>query len=338
MSHGSPRGFSYLLLLGMIILPNGCKFSPSSSSSNLVTYNDAMSVSYKGTEYTSFLGFLTAFMNQQYAYDWYDATNKPGTFTGFSAKEDIILNGNSIFDQHTFISSIEDPYNPSLTVPFYERYQSLYPLYTSGDFYYFKVGGKEEIISINNLDFYKLWAFEFYSNADGSGNLKSSYAGENVWYNSLIENIATSIANPTIINPENAPLLSNFHLISQNGDSFTASLDIKSWRLGYFEYNFTAALLADQNDFTSTTTITFAYDSTQDKVTITFTPGTQFYLPFLDQYLPSAADVVGITLEYQMGTPSVSNFDNVRTITSDQMTPLLHDAWIEWGGLGTFFR
>ncbi|MCX5775386.1 MAG: hypothetical protein NTV44_03365, partial [Firmicutes bacterium] len=160
-----------------------------------------MTVNYKGTEYTSFLTFLTAFLNQQYQYDWYDAAQNPGTFAGFSAKEDILLNGNSIFNQHTFVSSIEDPYNASLVVPFYERYQSAYPLYTTSYFTFFKVGGTEEIISINNLNFYKLWAFDFYTLADGSGALKSDYAGESVWFNSLIENIATSIANPTVINP-----------------------------------------------------------------------------------------------------------------------------------------
>jgi len=297
-----------------------------------------MNVSYNGTEYTSFLDFLTAFLNQQYAYDWYDAVQNPGTFTGFSAKEDISLNGSSVFNQHTFVSSIEDPYSPGLTVPFYERYQSNYPLVTTGEFYYFKVGGTEEIISINNLDFYKLWAFNFYSNADGSGNLKSSYAGENVWFNSLIENIATSIANPTIINPENTPLLSNFELIALTANGFSASLDIESWRIGYFDYNFSADLLADQTDFSSTKNISFTYDATLDKVTISFNPGTQYYVPFLNQYLPTMTDQVNVTLEYQMGTPSLSDFSNVKTITPDEMTPLLHDAWIEWGGLGTFFR
>jgi hypothetical protein len=335
MVFSTKRIFQHILVFLTVLLASGCTLMPTTTTASFA--ND-FNITYKSTDYTTFIGFLNGYLGQITDYQRPQLGGGTASHPQFSATEVILLNGEPVLHEYTFLSSIADPYNGALMVPFYERYQSYYPALSPYEFYIAMIVSPEPVTEYNTLTYFRLQDFNFYTGTDGLGNFNGQYGAGSFWYNPIIENMTYNIGNASIIDPVNSTVLKNFQVISQSNGSFEATFDVVSWRLGYFDYNLTAAQLIDQTDFTSTVTLHFVFDATTDKLTITYDPGTKFILPFANQYTPTVSDDILVTIEYRIGNVDWTTFEGVKTFTAEELSPLMRQAWTSWGGLGTFLK
>jgi hypothetical protein len=334
MYKSSSRIFKPFLILTMILLIGGC-MAPTTTAS----FSNDFAITYKSTNYSTFLGFLTGYLTQFNDVELpHLGSDSTLSHPEFSATEIILLNDEPVLEEHTFLSSIADPYNASSMVPFYERYQSYYPAYSPNGLTIAMILSREPITEYNGVVHFRLQDFTFYTGIDGLGNFNGQYSASDFWYNPIVENMLENVSNPSIVNPFNSTVVRNFQVVSQSGGSFEVTLDVVSWRLGYFDYNLTAAELIDQTDFTSTITLHFAFDAALDQLTLSYNPSTKFVLPFANDYVPTATDTVLVTMQYQIGTVDWTSFDHVKTFSTTELSGLLNQAWVSWGGLGTFLK
>lgn len=342
MSHMTRHFVSLSTLFLSAFLATGCSVPAGSSSSatSLIPYSDAMEISYKNTTFTNFLPFLQTYISQPHAMDWSRVCFGQDTPTPYYATEDIHLNNESIFHTHTVVTDIEDPFNPGSSVPFYQRYQTALPEWTTSDFYFTRIGSQEPFVLYSpNMIYYRLFEYDFYSKADGSGATEAGFAGYSApWYNPLIENIYTNVINDSVIADPAHPVLSNFSIIRQDANGFEVALDILSWRLYYIDANFAASLLKDQYDFNSTVTLNFSFSYADDELHLSFDPSKTLYLPYSNQYSATATDEVTVDIVYHMGKVDYNTFPESKSFEASDLTSMVRDAWVAGGSSGQFLK